>query len=213
MSRKRLNEVFDYLSTPDTGSLESGHDTGAIVFGRNDPIVARALVDSMFVYDSLNWAVITGGRGKDSGDLNIPEAEYLAREAEGYAKERGRGIKPIYIETQATNGGENVRNSFAVIRRAQLGGRSIVAIAHATSLRRLGAMIEHEASKHDDSAIDVECVSRIPSSYSFDSTNPADRSEAIAEMERLISWPEKGWLLPQDIPANLVDFIQSHRFN
>lgn len=49
----------------------------------------------------------------------------------------------------------------------------------------------------------------IGSDYPFDPSNPSDQSEAKAEMLRLIEWPEKSWLLPQDeLPEDLVDFVQ-----
>ncbi len=208
---RQLRETFDFLSAPDGAAFDASGQTGAIVFGRKDPLVAQAMVEAMNnPKDVLDWAVITGGIGKDSGDLQVPEAEYLAQQAEEYAKGIAAGLKPFFLETQARNGGENVRNSLVVMRRAGLLGpdieTSLVGIVHATSARRLSEMIKHEAQRAN---VAVGAIGRIPTQYSFDPCNPADEEEAVAEMKRLISWPDKGWLGPQDIPVNLIDFINT----
>ncbi len=197
----RYNLLFDYLSAPELPTEAEG----AIVFGRKDPKVAEAYVD--LAHQGLaSWSVITGGVGKDSGDLTIPEAEYLATEAEQYAGARNIVLPPTFTETMATNGAENVRNSLTIIRRAKLVTGALTAVAHATSLRRLAAMIDHESAQ---SATPFEATYRKPSNYDFDSSNPSDQQEALAEMNRLITWPAKGWLQPGselELPEDLVDF-------
>ncbi len=203
MSERKYSELFEYLSAPETASSR----TGAVVFGRKDPLVAEKLV-TLSAEDRIKWAVITGGVGKDSAGLSIPEAEYLAQEAEKYAANRGVTLPPVLLETQATNGGENARNSLDVIRRAHLGHSVLTAVAHATSLRRLSHMLDHAAAQRDTP---IDNIYRVPSDYHFDPDSPSDQAEAISEMKRLIEWPDKEWLLPgvkNDIPANLVDFVQ-----
>lgn len=203
MSEPKYKEIFDYLSSTESTS----EPTGAIVFGRKDPLVARKLVD--LSHDGrINWAVISGGTGKDSGDLAMPEAAYLADQAEEYAALTATNLPPILLETQAKNGGENARYSLDVIRRAQLGGRAITAISHATSLRRLAHTLDHAAITN---GVDLNRIYREPTDYDFNAANPTDQAEALAEMKRLIEWPNKGWLLPSvanEIPENLVDFVE-----
>ena len=47
-----------------------------------------------------------------------------------------------------------------------------------------------------------------PTSYNFDPANPLDQEEALSEFNRLITWPQKGWLKDYgDLPPNLVDFV------
>lgn len=197
----RYDQLFEYLSTPELPKEAEG----AIVFGRKDSKVAQAYVD-LANQNLVSWGVITGGIGKDSGDLTVPEAEYLAAEAEQYADSHAITLPPTFIETMATNGGENVRNSLTVIRRAKLATGALTAVAHATSLRRLAAMVEHESAQRN---MTIAATYRKPSDYSFDAANPADQQEALAEMNRLITWPAKGWLRfgsERELPEDLVDF-------
>jgi len=203
LMKQRYAELFDYLSAPELPE----HATGTIVFGRKDPLVAEAYVD-LSEQGLVDWGVMTGGVGKDSGDLKIPEAEYLARQADMMAELRRVDLPMTIVETQATNGGENVRNSMEVMRRAKLGYNAITAVAHATSLRRLAAMVDHESSQTDTP---IKLVYRKPSAYDFDISNPTDQQEAVAEMNRLADWPAKNWLRPgseHDLPQDLVDFAK-----
>lgn len=198
--------VFDFLSAP---SLPNSPEA-AIVFGRKDQRVAQALGD-LIVPDLIMVAVITGGIGKDSGNLRElgyrSEAEYLRDMLDKDAESRDYTVEPlrILIEPNAKNGGENARFSLALLRGGNLlTPPSVTAVAHATSARRLAEMTRHAATTVAPEVTDVNVK---PSNYPFNPDNPADQEEALAEMRRLIEWPSKDWLLPQDdLPANLVDF-------
>jgi hypothetical protein len=203
MTERKYSEIYDYLSAPELPS----EATGSIVFGRKDPLVAHKYVD-LSEQGLVKWGVITGGIGKDSGDLQVPEAEYLAQEAEKYAALTDAELPPTFLEIQATNGGENARNSLDVIRRGKLGHNVLLAVAHGTSLRRLAHMLDHAATKRNET---IDTIYRAPSEYDFNASNPADQEEALAEMKRLMDWPEKDWLLPKanaELPEDLVDFVQ-----
>lgn len=200
---RKYSELFDFHSAPK--GVDSG-STGMVVFGRKDTLVAHALVDQI-TENNVDWAVITGGMGgKDSGDLDIPEAEYLAREAERLASERLIDLPPIILETQAKNGGENSRNSLDAIRRLKFGHETLAVVSHATSLRRLAHLLNHTAAER---GAPIDTLYRIPSKYQFDVQSPSDRDEVIDETIRLLEWPRKGWLKPEaaaEVPANLADF-------
>lgn len=201
--KSRYNQLYDYLSAPELPESNSG----AIVFGRQDPKVAEAYVD-LAETSTVDWGIITGGVGKDSGSLTIPEAEYLAREVDDLVELRQLDLPPTFVETQASNGGENVRNSLDIIRRGKLALGAITAVAHGTSLRRLAAMAEHETALK---GVQLTAVYRKPTNYDFNALNPGDQAEAIAEMKRLMDWPAKGWLREGselELPADLVDFVQ-----
>lgn len=150
--------------------------------------------------------IITGGVGKDSGDLAIPEAEYLAQEIWRERDESGLVVPPTYLDTEATNGGENTRNSLTIIDENQLDIiPGLTTVAHATSSRRLAETMKHSAHKKGV-AVDVY---RRASDYQFEAANPSDQKEARDELLRLANWPGKDFLLPQtDLPQNLVDFAQ-----
>ncbi len=177
----KFDQMYDFHAAPH--HADSVID-GGIVFGRKDLRIAQAAAD-LLVARTLPWVVVTGGIGKDSGDLPVPEAVYLGSHIVG---ERGIPQSRVHLETKATNGGENVRFSYSMIAELGLGHSEMAAVAHGTSLRRLGRMMLNQ------SQIDhfgVEAVYRYPSAYPFDATNPVDQKEAVGELLRLADWPNK----------------------
>lgn len=203
MSNRNLyGEVFDYLSAPDAPT--SPED--AIVFGRNDARVAHALghLASRGLTDLI---VITGNIGKDSGylkDHGIPESELLAEIA---MREHGIPASQIRLEQEAKNGAENARNSLRILADEHPDTKSVTAVAHATSLRRLAEGVRHEVAVAGSGP---DHIYRVPSNYEFDPDNPADQAEAEAEMLRLADWPQRGWLQHQDdLPVDLAEFARA----
>ncbi len=206
-NHKKYTEIFDYLSAPKLPS----EPYPTIVFGRKDTRVADKLVQTVS-QGLAGPTVITGGIGKDSGNLvdlgYDSEAAYLDKETVERAKKAGVILPKISLDRLARNGGENVRNSLDIFEVDGVAINALATIAHATSTRRLAAMAEHEKTKRgiDDTTF------RIPTDYPFDPTNPIDQIEARDELLRLYEWPDKEWLLPQDdLPEDLVDFALDQR--
>jgi len=196
---ERYDEMFDYLRTVPAPEEQAG----LLVFGRNDLLVAEAA--GILIARSLaDFVVISGGVGKDSGDLQEPEATYLER---GLRQIHPTTDTPIYTEINATNGGENVRHSLALMDEEELAYQpSLITVAHATSARRLHEMARHEAAKRATPIADLRGVA---TDYGFTAQNPTDRKEAIAELLRLADWPAKGFLGPiVDLDENMVDFAR-----
>lgn len=203
--RQQYEKIYDYLSAPDTPTQPEA----AVVFGRKDPLVAYALGD-LVIPNLVEVAIITGGIGKDSGDIlqqgYRSEAHYLAEQAEHDAQERGYTLPGVLLDEKAANGGENARNSIALLQAHGTSTSTMTAVAHGTSLRRLAETLKFEAGNKTGI---TPTVHRKPSAYTFDPDSPADRDEAAAELLRIAEWPSKGWLGEQtDIPENLVDFVQ-----
>ncbi len=199
---KQYRELFDFLSAPESPPVHSR--AGEVVFGRKNKLVGRKALE--VVTRQTPWIIITGGIGKDSGDLTVPEAEYLAAIMQD-EKDPDQTLPPMYLDILATNGGENVRNSLDIIGSENLHHTDgLTVVSHATSLRRLAETMKHETAKRIQN---VSPVYRIGSDYKFDVNNSTDRQEAIAEMVRLINWPKNDWLLPQEnLPENLIDFTR-----
>lgn len=197
---KKFNELFDYLSDP----RRPDEAQNTLVFGRHDLRLVDAIAKLRDQGLARNF-VITGGLGKDSGylhKLQIPEATFLASAATA----QPYSISPnlIRTETLARNGGENARLGLAVMDRWYMGRDVVTAVAHATSLRRLSATLEHEGSKLQPI---THTVYRVGTDYPFNANNPNDQHEAVAEFMRLVDWPEKGWIQPQDdLPQDLIEF-------
>lgn len=201
----KYREMFDYLSAPQMPREQAG----LLVFGRKDLLIARKVVDLSRI-KFASFVVFSGGIGKDSGNLKVPEAEYLATGARRIACNGFTPIKlpPFYTETKSTNGGENVRNSVALMQAEHLPyENALTTVAHATSLRRLTETVKHETVQRDTP---IATLYSVPSDYRFNPNNPSDQQEAVAEMLRIADWPAKGWLQPQiDMPDNLVDFARN----
>lgn len=146
MASPQVNEIFDYLSAPSL--LPSAEP--AVIFGRRDILVAQAVGD-LAIPHLITTAIITGGIGKDSGD-NLrqgfgAETTWLARQLEVDSKKRGYALPPVPIEARATNGGENARFSLAMLAEKDFAPRSLTAVAHATSARRLAETLRFETDK------------------------------------------------------------------
>lgn len=201
----KYNQVFDYLSAL---SLPDSPEA-TVVFGRADPLVAHA-AGELAIANLAEIIVITGGIGKDSGDIlkrgYRSEAHYLGDRLAQDAAERHYQLPEVILEEKAANGGENARNSLDILTSREVATSSLVAVAHATSTRRLAETLKHEAGKKTGT---TPTVYTKPSAYDFDATNPADRDEAAAELLRLADWPKKGWLgKPSVLPEDLVDFVR-----
>lgn len=201
---RKYTELFDYLSAP--VAPQEAH--GVLAFGRKDLLIARKVVDLSHA-GFANYVVFSGSnKGKDSGDLRelgITEAQYLESGARDIAAKRGITVPRMFTENEAETGGENVRNSLDLMDREHLPYVSgLIAVAHATSSRRLAAMLDMESEKR---GTPVDPIYSVPTDYPYDPENPTDQQEAIDEMMRFVTWPDKGWLKPQaDLPQNLVDF-------
>lgn len=210
MKRKhydKYKQIFEYLSAP----ALSEHAESTVVFGRKDPLVAKSL-GNLVIPGLVETAVISGGIGKDSGDIAElgyrSEAHYLSEvlfrdsEARGYAKK----LPVVLLDEAATNGGENARNATTILQETGADMSSLTAVAHATSARRLAATLEFESEKIVGYRPKVYVQ---PSSYEFSPSNPSDQLEARAELLRIADWPAKGWLHEQDdAPENLIDFAR-----
>jgi len=196
-----IKSIFDYLYNP-TETLERAD--GAIVFGSCDPLVAKS-ASKVWNQGLTSYLLFTGGTGRASGiltRLEMPEAKFqaaLANTMYGVPEER------IYVEPNASNGGECCRFSIDKIREHGLPHEGLTLIVHPTSLRRVQAVMEPEAVKKNFNAT----YQRVGTDYNFDSKNPIDQQEAIAELLRLADWPAKGWSSKQfDLPLDLVGYAR-----
>lgn len=203
-------EIFDYLSAPDLPDSPEP----AIVFGRNDPRVAHKLGD-LAIPGLVEIAVISGGVGKDTGDLLArgysSEADFLFQEAQSDAQTRDYELPHLIKDEKAANGVENAHNSLNLLKKYSNGLAAVTAIAHATSAKRLSESVKFESIRILDAS---PVVHTAPTDYNFDPYNDKDRQEAASELLRLAERPAMGFLGEQnDLPDYLVDFIKERHGN
>jgi len=183
-----LREMFDYLTGGVyKGTFDACSNTLAVVFGRKDLKLARRTAE-LYHQAAFRWIIPTGGVGKDSGDLTVPEATYLASEM----IRQGVDQSAIFPETEARNGGENARFSLqkAIEQNLLPISSTIVAIIHSTSARRLAATLDHEARKLGWHGT----ILTVTSGYQPDFSNPKDQKEIMGEMIRMVDQAAEGFL-------------------
>jgi len=203
--RQKYAEIFDYLSAP---ALPT-ETQPTIVFGRNDARVAHA-VGELAAADLTQAIVISGGVGKDTGDLlkrnYRSEAHYLGSELDNYAASHDITLPSVMLEEKATNGGENAAFSLQILHEHGVALQGLTTVAHATSSLRLAEGVSFAAKKYYGIK---PVVYRVPTAYPFNVDNPEDQDESAKELLRLADWPTEGILLPRDdLPENLVEFAR-----
>ena len=200
----KISQIYDYLRAVETQGLTKAD--GAFVFGRADPRIADRTY-TLFRNELIDYAMISGGIGKDSGALErleLPEAEYLAarlRWTHGVQDDK------LLVESFASNGGENSRFGIQNILNSGRAHDNLIMVAHSTSLRRLWASHLVEAEK-----MGFEANYQLRGSeYDFDPRNLNDRNEAVTELIRLAVWPEKKWSKEQeDLPLDLGEYAKDY---
>ncbi len=208
---RKYSQIFEYLRTP----VLPEHASPVIVFGRNDVLVARK-TGALAAASLADVIVITGGSGKDTGDLLArgfrSEAHYLGEELAADAHTTGMVLPPILLEEKARNGGENSRFSLKMLDEHGYltpDTLSVTAVMHATSARRLGATLEKVGQDEGRTLLKVH---RVPTDYPFDPTNPIDQNEAINEVLRLADYSAQGFISAQpDLPDDFVDFARDQQ--
>ncbi len=175
---------------------------GAIVFCRQDPGMAAATA-ILFQRNLIDWALLTGGFGKDSGDLKIPEAEHqrkLLMEQHHVSRSQ------LLIEPTASNGVENSRFSMRLILNSHLPYNDLILVMHPRNARRLHA-VHTKIAREQGFTAEYEVVTM---EELFDPENPSHQREVLRELLRVADWPGKGWSDPQpDLPEDLVAWART----
>jgi uncharacterized SAM-binding protein YcdF (DUF218 family) len=170
-----------------------------LVFGSNDIRIAERGVE-LFREDWAPLILFSSGVGRLTPDeWSMPEAEVFAE----VALKAGIPENRIIIEKKATNTGENVKFSKQVLKERNINPKRAIAV-HLPFIekRTIGLFDKHWPE------VDV-IVSSLNSSYD---TYPNDRISReflinllVGEVQRLIEYPKKGFILPQDIPKDVLD--------
>ncbi len=202
--------MFRYVSSDVAQPQDQFKTTNAaFVFGRQDRLVAEAAAP-LWHNGRVERVLITGGIGKDSGNLSAEAGDSEAGWLADQMVLLGVSREHIIVEPRASNGGENCRFGLDTLAAAIGQFGSLIVVAHATSLRRLGAMLYDELN-HRNLSVTLQLV---PSAYRFDPENATDRDEVVAEIKRLHEWPHKiggdgrPFLSPQPpVPAQFLRFL------
>jgi hypothetical protein len=201
-----LSEI-DYLREDTV--LTPGKES-AVLFGRADELLALAAGD-LIVANMIDVLVITGGVGKDSGNLlklgYKSEADFVYRALQALTRaQTSMELPDVLLEQRANNGRLNAHNSVKLLDNKGYDLHFMTAIAHATSLRRLAATLEFAAEKK---TLLNPVIHRKPTDYEFHSNDTKDQKEAAMELLILADWPDHGvFHRPADLPRDLVDIVR-----
>ena len=182
----------------------------AFVFARNVKELAHVGA-ALFLDGFVTNVLVTGGVGKDSGDLpklGLTEAAYLA--ALMYAEDVPADA--ILVESKATNGGENSRFGTKMIVDADIRSERIILVVHPSNGVRVLAAHTLEARKMGFTA-DYQLVA---CEWFFNPDSEEDQKLVISECLRLIEWPLRTvdgkpapWADHTNIPADLAHQVLS----
>jgi len=144
--------------------------------------------------------VMSGGLGRISKDhLSVSEAETFA----AIAEELGVPRSQILIENKATNTGENIMFTRQLLERHGLHPKTAIIVQKPYAERRFYA-----AFKKRWPELDITVTSP---QISYDEWAAEDKlggrllAFIVADLQRVIIYPEKGWQIPQEIPADVME--------
>lgn len=185
-----LKLVWNYLIIKE--KLEPAQ--AIFVFGRDDfKIPAKAL--EIYKRGLSPRLILLGGRGRLSGKLKIAESEAFR----DFLIKKGMSKKVLYIENRSTNTGENLDEGLGILKNKSIKADRIILITHAPHSRRTLASAEKRNSKIIFLSCPDNC--RIPKINSPRFINEV--KEAVGEMERILTYPKKGFIKKQIVPNSV----------
>jgi len=168
-----------------------------IVLGSHDTRVAERGAE-VFLGGWAPLIVFSGNLGAlTSGMWQRPEAEIFAEVAVSKGVPRDR----ILMESRSTNTGENVDFSRALLEKAGIRPRRVIAVQKPYMERRTWATFRKRWPE-------VEVVVTSPQ-LDFDAypNREITRDDVIhimvGDLQRIVLYGEKGWQVPQEVPAHV----------
>jgi hypothetical protein len=170
-----------------------------LVLGSHDTRVAERGAE-LLLAGYAPWLVFSGGLGRlTEGVWTEPEADTFARIARGMGVPAGQ----ILTENRSTNTGENIALSYALLQKHGIAVRRMILVqkpymerrAYATFLKQwpgdpVELMVTSPPLSFDDypnAEVPLEHVIQI----------------MVGDMQRIRVYAEKGFQVPQDIPARV----------
>lgn len=152
------------------------------------------------------WLILTGGFGNfTAGTFDEPEADKFAKVAESLGVPR----ESMIVENQATNTGENIRFTRAILEERGLTIRSVLAVQKPFMERRALAALRKQWP---------EMKSRITSPpmsleefCQGDITLPWVTQVMVGDFQRILDYPKMGFAEAQEVPEEVMMAYESLR--
>lgn len=206
MLNELARRVYDFFCSHYVSKYDLRPADVLFVFGRNDSDLAY-LSQELYADGVVKKVLVTGGIGKDTGDLSklgLSEAHFLA----AIMYDLGVPADNLLVESKATNGGENSRLGMQMVREAGIPAGNIILLTHPSNGLRLSAVHTIE-SRRMGFAVDYQLV---VCDWDFDADNAEHQKLVISECLRLIEYPLRTnsagepdpWSDTIEIPADIV---------
>lgn len=170
---------------------------GILVFGSNDLRVASHAAE-LFRKGLAPWILFSGARGRMTQDWPETEAEAMAR----VAREQGVPEKAILIENRATNTGENIRFSRAMIDDAGLGFSTAIVVQKPYMERRSIAALEAQwpgpGFLASSPPLDFHsyCTGGLTEQLVIEAM--------VGDFQRILDYPALGFAVAQEVPEEAL---------
>jgi len=196
-------EIFEYLCVRDEAVPKADLVVG---FGHFDLRIPK-MCGALYTDGRAARVLLTGGCGAGTADLPDAEAAVFLRVlTQAYP---AIPAAHVCVESASTNTGENIRFGGEALRRAdpafcfESGVRSVIAVASPYRQRRVLRTMQllHPSIRVFCSppATSFEEEQRL-----FASKNQDLVSLLLGEMDRMISYPAKGYMAPDPIPPDIM---------
>jgi uncharacterized SAM-binding protein YcdF (DUF218 family) len=180
---------------------ELSHADAILVLCSHDTAVAERGAQ-LFLDGWAPLLVFSGGLGVITRQLwNEPEADQFARIAVGLGVPREK----ILIENRSTNTGENVRFIRGLLEAHGLTARRFIVVQKPYMERRSYATFKKVWPEAEVIVTSPQVpFDRYVRDYSNEALSPEDVvGIMVGDLQRIRIYPEKGFQVPQDIPADV----------
>jgi uncharacterized SAM-binding protein YcdF (DUF218 family) len=186
-----LNLIWDYLSQ---GPSAPGQADAVVALGSHDERVAVHAAD-LVLHGVAPRLVITGGRGKDTPVEWDSEAAYFAEVAE----KRGVAKSQVLLEPRATNTGENISYSRAVLASGDTVVQSVIFVCKPYMQRRASAtaQVRWPEVRHYTSAPELSLTDYLSGGH----VDPVDFINLmVGDLQRMRVYADLGYQAYQEVP-------------
>lgn len=171
-----------------------------LVFGRGDRALAEKVAE-LLKDGRVRQVLVTGGVGKDTGNIQGSEADFLADEMVKLGVPRSL----ILVEPFARNGGENCRFALDLLEKSGLLPTSMTLVGHPETLARLAATMRFALLQRKRVSTLQLCATTW--TEGFDSNDPVCQQRTLGEFMKMMKGPYEKPIphtVPVPLPENLV---------
>jgi len=171
-----------------------------LVFGSYNPIIALRAVE-LYKAGLAPIVVFSGNRSDSTTSWDKTEAETMAE----LAIKNGLPPEVVRLETEAKNSGENTKFSRELLAKEGINPKKIIVVQKPYAERRTYATVRAQWPE-----VEVIVTSPQMTFEEYMASSPKkDKNGSIATMvgdlNRIKTYPEKGFQIPQEIPDNVWD--------